>query len=654
MSAKTATSPTAAPRPATVEFLRTGNPWIDAGIVGLYRVILRQPSYLEPIPARLLNGKPGTQPFEGVAVELLADRLVVSGPKEQVQCCLEQAYDCVIECYYSVSTKKQKGEAASHNFYLDLAAEDFVTFPKQRAAGAALLMFDKASRPAGTQEKWGIDPATGDRVPGRLPEDYTNFQPKLDALLALHRMKPGPPAGLLIGAGNQVRPKVQIKVGGKMSTEPDFLLGSPASSPGEAKQTAFPLFGGSRGFTSETQVGPRLSWETDFAGKFVPALCFFYAQDEDLYLFLPESSDLRRVAEVATTLQFVCDVEPHFFHNFKLNLGGYFSGRSETTFAFLHRLFQQLSSHRRSEAASNAASDVAGDIASEARSGGTGETVDFPGSDDEDDDAADDEEDQHLGEIIEPQSVYQALAAVNVAVVAARKKGNVWMGRDFFSFTDLLYLARLLGKMTASKTVPGRPSRCECDPKRLMTALIDFSAAKDKTLVRDRVCDFVLRRQSVLRPIERHAVRLFNAWQPGEPRRLGPLLDFLTLYEPALRGDPVEKQVYDDMVSRAQWLGRNIAEGVCKAGPDTEKNESAGRSKGVFFRLRRARRTGDFLNELARLQLRYRIDVPPKSLDADCFREETFAEYRGFCVIAALHRFQYLSGRKGGSAGDAA
>ena len=32
----------------SVEFLRTGNPWIDAGIVGLYRVLNAKATYVDP------------------------------------------------------------------------------------------------------------------------------------------------------------------------------------------------------------------------------------------------------------------------------------------------------------------------------------------------------------------------------------------------------------------------------------------------------------------------------------------------------------------------------------------------------------------------------------------------------------------------------
>jgi hypothetical protein len=501
---------------------------------------------------------------------------------------------------------------SKYNFYLDPESEEFITFPKRRAAGAALLMFDKAARPAGGQEKWANDPATGKKTVGRLATKYAHLQSKLNALLESRGMKPGPPAGLLVGAGNEVRPKVKIRVGSKVGNESDFISGSPRAGLTLGKQTAFPLFGGSRSFFTQTDTEARIGWEIDFAGKFTPAVSFFYQQGDDMFIFFPESPDLRRVADMTTVLnRITAERDENFYRNFNLLLGGYFGGRSEVTLGFLHRIFVELTWRRRAES--------------------------------KDDHIPDEELFEDTVATVQAEAVYDAVARdapVNLAVVAARKKGNVWLGRDYFSFTESLYLARLLDRMTDQDDRRGGQARC--DVKRLMHALIDFDSDKNKTLLRDQICDLVLRKQSVLQFLERHAYQRFSGWNPGDPLMIGPLLDFANIYEPELREVEMEKHLYVEMVNRAQWLGRNIAEGVVKAASGTERNESAGRSKGVFFRLRRVRTKDDFLNELSRLQMRYALDIPAKALDADCFNEESFPEYRGFCVIAALRRFQYL------------
>jgi hypothetical protein len=45
------------------------------------------------------------------------------------------------------------------------------------------------------------------------------------------------------------------------------------------------------------------------------------------------------------------------------------------------------------------------------------------------------------------------------------------------------------------------------------------------------------------------------------------------------------------------------------------------------------------MNELARLQFRYSISVPPTALDGANFNPDSFEEFRGFCVVSALNKF---------------
>ena len=130
-----------------VEFLRTGNPWIDAGIVGLYRVLRQKPPYL-------VSTKPTTDVNRFPQVksdDLQKDRLILRGPADQVQSCLEWAYDQLIVGYFNVSTKKQETERGAWNFYYDSKRDEFQDFPKKKAVGAASLLFDKAPRPSGEQ-----------------------------------------------------------------------------------------------------------------------------------------------------------------------------------------------------------------------------------------------------------------------------------------------------------------------------------------------------------------------------------------------------------------------------------------------------------------------------------------------------------------------
>ena len=605
-----------------LNFKRTGIPWIDAGTAGLFRVLKGRTSYL--VDSLLQDQLQLVR--TGVNVEFSEDGdLQLVGTKEQLQALLELAYEDLTDCYFNVSSEKQRAERKAYNFYFVSDEERFQVFPKSRAAGPALLLFDKASRPTGTQKKWGIDQESGKEKAGILPDGMEAHQKTLDLLIQEYGLKPGPPAGLLIDGPNKVQPKINIRVGAK--EQPcDFLTGIDAGGLDVGKATAFPLFGGSRSFASNTTDEPRVGWQMDYVGKFTPAVTFFYMQNDDMYLFFPQSSALRRIVDVSEELVGMRQVQANFFKNFELQLGGYFSERSEILFAFLHAVFRHFSGYRPAV------------------------PVPVPSEDSEDELPAlgpvDDDEPNDM-EHISCQQVFDKLcrgAPVNFAVVAARKMGNLWMGRDFQTFTDVLYIARLLDLMTAVVPREDGPQRQRCSPKRLMSTLIDFTSKKNKTLLRNKVCERILTKQSVLPLLEQHAYHKFSQWKPGEPLMISVLRDFALLYEPEIcEVDGMPKPEFEQMAQSAKWLGEKIADAVAgfTDGESNERGESVGRSKGVFFRLRRARTLHDFQEEIIRIQMRYKLDVPAHALDPDRFNPETFAQFKGFCVIAALSRFEY-------------
>jgi hypothetical protein len=167
--------------------------------------------------------------------------------------------------------------------------------------------------------------------------------------------------------------------------------------------------------------------------------------------------------------------------------------------------------------------------------------------------------------------------------------------------------------------------------------LIDFEAkAESRTLLRNRVCDAILHRRPVLHLLERHAYHVKSSW-------IFPLLRFAELYEVELRkGSPMEEN-YQAMVKTATWLGDTIGKAVGERVRDKQNAEPRGQARGALFRLRKTRSTPDFMNELARLQFRYDIDVPRDIFDPQIFNHDTFEEFRGFCVVAALSRYLYAT-----------
>ena len=231
------------------------------------------------------------------------------------------------------------------------------------------------------------------------------------------------------------------------------------------------------------------------------------------------------------------------------------------------------------------------------------------------------------------------------------------MAGSFTTFDDIDRLARLFEAMQAVRKIKGH-RRVVCHPRKFFLALVDFEAkSESRTLLRDKVCEAIFRRESMLALLERHAFHVNAHSDPSKSRPVGPLLDFARLYEVDLRkGTPMEAQ-FESMVGTATWLGSIIGDALAiavkgRAGsepPDDKPvaKESYGKAKGSLHRLRKTRSVADFVNELARLQLRYRIGVPKDFLDGKTFTPDLFEEFRGFCVVAALNRFQYLTSARG-------
>jgi hypothetical protein len=194
-----------------------------------------------------------------------------------------------------------------------------------------------------------------------------------------------------------------------------------------------------------------------------------------MYLFFPQSTQLDRIVSVADQLVAMKVVQPNFFRNFDLELGGYFTERSEILFAFLYSVFRHFSGICPVKPIESVPDDD-----DELQSIGPVEQEE-PG--------------RQEVERIAAVEVFDKLcrgAPVSFGMVAARKMGNLWMGRDFQTFTEIMYVARLLDKMTEVIDRKDGPRRQRCSPKRLMAALLDFSSTKNKSLLRNKVCENVL------------------------------------------------------------------------------------------------------------------------------------------------------------------
>lgn len=554
----------------TVTFPRLNQFWNDSGVLGLYRCISGQ-IHQEPQQGVDYPDEHLDATFHTVTT-LEPDQLTISGDDKAVQGLLETAYDRLIQHYYDLSSQRQWDEEKSHNFFLN-ASGQFESFPKRKARGIAAFIYDKAPRPAGGQVKWA------DKTPGKLPEDYAHIQTQLDDFLAQKELKPGPPAGLLVDEPNRVRPKVIVQVQErKPKPEPCFLCGCTSSKMEKMNQTIFPFMTGESGvlsFFSTTRGAMQVCWRCSFIGKFVPVNGFYIQTGDRMHMFFPFAPNLCKMNAVYDRLKQITIWEPNFWRNIEHKLGHFFIHPAEMTFAFLHRVYIELTTDKDLD-------------------------EDYPFEDDE--------------------TFYQEVfdfalkdAPLAFAIVSTEQKGQIQMPTQVRLFDDLAYLFRFFRRLRKEGLAW----------KSLAQNMLDFTAVKDdnKSLKRNRMLDAILKKQSILRQAESFAFHVNRS----ENRYIAPLVTFTTLYETLLKGeDNMEQEALDAAVTLGKRIGVAVAQ---------ERGK-----KGSLFTLRKCRKLSDFLNELNRLQFRFNIAIPPSVYEGH-LTESNFEEFKGFCLLAALNAF---------------
>jgi len=579
----------------TVTFPRLNQFWNDCGIVGLYQTILGQVH--APSQEGESDGDIRMDDRFGVSVILTPEHLAIIGSKRSIENLLQHAYSRLVARYYNVSTKFQKEDRTTYNFYFDEQRDQFVAFPKRKAQGVAALIYDKAPRPIAETIDWAAKETREIVFSGKkqkkarawLPDTHRHLQARLDEFLD-QRGLDVTTSGLLLNGPNQVRPKVTIKVGAGKPKGTCFLCGQQAVALESVSQTVFPLVtgeSGTLGFFSEGGDPSKACWRCAFVAKFVPVLGFFMWAGDRLHLFFPFAPSLTKMNQVYQPLMRAAEFEPNWYRNFETALGGYFTHTAETCISFLHTVYRKTLRH---------VEDTHSDA------------------------------DTFLRELY---GLVQEEAPVSFAVMSASSKGNTMMVTDTWLFDDVAYLFRLFD----------RSEREGVDLSRIAKALVDHDAkAESCTLDRERILRSILTRQPIVPDVSAFVSRRGDAGYD--------LNAFTQLYE---RIRHKEEPMYSEMVATAASLGKQI--GLVLAGKVKSKDEHEGRAKGSLFRLRKARTLAEFVNEIPRLQHRYGLSVK-KEIYEGALTPGNFEEFRGFCLIAAFNAFHAGLSQKGDQGGS--
>ena len=397
-------------------------------------------------------------------------------------------------------------------------------------------------------------------------------------------------AVLLVDGPNEVRPKVVLGVKEGKVRGRCYLCGDEAYTLDEANQTIFPFLTGPSGvlsFNSEAGRPEKICWKCAFIGKFPPVNGFYLStrQRDSLFAFFPYSSSFEKMCDVYRSLRDIEYIDPNYYQNFQHPLhvgkatGGFFQRPFEVAFAFFYTLYRKLLVYTEGNADS---ADVVFDW-------------------------------EKMFDIT------LSKAPLEFIILHAEKKGDAWIGKMVWPFRDSVYFFRLMNALEDAGV----------NINDVMRLLIDFSQTKNenKTLVRNRVCERILKKKTALQLVESHA---FSA----DVNYIKPLLDFETAYEPIIR---MEDEMKREEQEAAVTLGKRVGMAVGTEG-----------KKGDLFALRKVRKKVDFLNELNRLQFKYDLSVPPDVYGGK-LTDENFVEFKQFCMLAALNSFNAKQHPKGGT-----
>lgn len=514
------------------------------------------------------------QPKEfDIEVKLDDDGVFFRGTEEKIQSFLQKVYDALLKKYYNISSQDQKEK--KEGFYFDTKTDRFIRFPKVKSMGIAGLIFNKAPRPTQGEIKYD---KTKDQK-GILSEDSLNIQERLNNFLQENKLKIGS-SSLLIDGPNAIQPKVEIRVKNGNAKGNCFICGDSSSSLSEIGGTVFPMITGSSGVLSFNSTGSRpekVCWKCDFIGKFVPVTGFYVMSKDSYHIYFPYSSSLEKMKDVFRSLEISKFEDLKFLRNFENRLGGYIQKPYEHFFSFLYSLYRVVMVKKISSS------------------------------------STDDEYELDYEKLIE---VSLNRAPLDFFVVHTESLGDTQMGKMIWSFQESVYFFRLLYYLEMNKI----------DIKKVMGLLVDFDQTKNenKTIIRNRICEKILKKQSIVDLIEQHVFRI----NKSKTQNIKPLSDFVVLYEKIIRegGNCMDQETIDIAVSVGKTIGMSIAPGGKKG-------------KGDLFRLRKTRKPEDFLNEINRIQMKYGTRVSADLYNKGQNMEENFSEFKQFCMIAALNTF---------------
>ena len=512
------------------------------------------------------------------------------GSGTELEIFLTDVYNVLLNDFYNTSTSKQKEKNAG--FYYDTEKDEFVRFPKSKPCGIAGLIFSKASCPTKEFTKY----VKGGRK-NLLPEPYTYLQERLDDFLRENNLK-ADGAIFLINGRNSYKPDVIISPSHanskKGSAKTCHLCGEKSRKTSKISSTVLPMTGsgsGIKSFFSGCNNIDQVCWKCGYISKFVPVVGHYSVNNKSTYIFLMYSQSFGKMIDIAPALRSLTKYDENYFRNYEEQLGMYFQHPFEQFLSFLYTVYLQTC--------------------------GLAQIQD---------------DDDKEGEL-DPELLYEIYidrSPVSIYILHVQKLGDAFAGKLIWNFTDSVYVYRLFQSLFKQGI----------DIREAMKVLVVYDHEENnrknkrknepKTLVRNRICERVLKKQPIIdlfEPFVYHICRF-------KLKFIKPAYDFVLAYEQILAGeDDMKQELINTAVSLGKTLGLTLGSDGMKA-------------RGNLFRLRKARKPADFLNEVNRIQMKYNVSVTAALYNSGEEFGKNFAEFKQFCMVAALNYFNAKTSEK--------
>lgn len=602
-----------------LKFPQTHNPWVDAGLIGFAQFVELEIS-------------------AEVSLRVLPDRLELEGGEEALKAFLESQFQRLVKEWYNASSAKQQGDAKS--FYFDPEKKTFHRFGRALPKGLAALLFNHApddyegpswDRKKDSSGKAGkevsrLDPSEA-REWAAKADIKDDLQELLDSFLRESGLwpvgKPRPASStqvMLWGRRNLGIPKAVRWADDTQSKGVCSISGEALGELSDIDGKTFPFAVGSSGhvnFTPDWRGNEKVGWKSVYMSLFAPVIGFWQGGHGDPHLIgaLPVASDLTTLQRNVRYLQTMLHEDPSLQSNFEIKLKALrYSKEPEERFAaFFERLFHLTLQARRDEPLENFSEYEFFTLPEEIGNG-----------------------------------------APTAFLLIEAHKGAKWDIKHAEVYQDPVYLLRLFSRMyVRDPHMKGHTVRegeeetgddlrwHEVDLKFpvFINQLWDPTqptkpggqgGTPPASLTRRMILRHILNKQRVLPILVSHAFSINR--ESGKTAAISELLKFAEIYEPLFWSkDMIENR--DSFLKAAKELGEHIAIVV--------HQHDNGR-KNRLYKLRRALTLPDFLREINTLQERFGLTVPDE-LTTGLLAPQNYDEFRGFCLLSALNKFNKMS-----------